>query len=522
MAEGASPRWAHAERALEAKKREMTELLHAAQAVGPISFGGSGMMSPISMCEPDPDEGDDQERTLALESKLHQKSVALDNLLNDKRNIEQYAAKQSASVLDLSNELAVANDRIATLSLELRTRQSQQKDYFSRQKTRFLRSAEKTDIVDRVRQEMLATAPLTSVVSSQGTVKGSAANRESTMAEMYYMCMQLENQVRDANRVIAELRAENKDLHRLVRVRDEEFSKLKHTAVTAAADTDSKLEYVRQISDLQNQRRQDAAELEAVRGENELLNRIHQAKTTAILHLTQEVNAREYPTDIVNEYKQQLQVLRDEASAAQAELKRSRRQIEEQAVLIAKQTDELRDKGVPFKLWSEERRLLQAEIRNLQDERDVQDTAIARQKQRIQQLHDRLTSLTKFAGSPRSPSASRSSAPKPSFAWPDEGDGPASEVPFEVFANLERLHKRVSEQLAAAQAQLAEKDDAIQTLEKKTQVLAKATSSDARLARQRAVELEDKNAILRQQVEFLVGERKELLGEIHSFKARNR
>ncbi len=155
----------------------------------------------------------------------------------------------------------------------------------------------------------------------------------------------------DRDRVIIELKQENKTLENLLKQREEDYDGLQKAVEIgreeAAHHTIVILE--NKVTELTN----IIGELQT---ENRTLITIQNSKTEAIEELTKELTVRGATDEYVNLLKKEIQVKDKEIGDWIQENRMLQRDLEQREQLIARLKQE--ELGVPFNLWQEERKLL--------------------------------------------------------------------------------------------------------------------------------------------------------------------
>jgi hypothetical protein len=181
--------------------------------------------------------------------------------------------------------------------------------------------------------------------------------REVVSKELYYHVMRLDNDLRDRDRVIDELRGENKTLEKLLKATEDDLLKLHVTSTGNAIPDQNAITIEQKVVMLENRVRELLSTIQELQQENRTLLRIQQAKTQAIEQLTQELNTRGATDEYVEELRRIIQAIEKDLNNVLDE--------NAQLMKIAKAKEDIIERfqqqegGIPYNLWLEERKLLQ-------------------------------------------------------------------------------------------------------------------------------------------------------------------
>jgi DNA repair exonuclease SbcCD ATPase subunit len=121
--------------------------------------------------------------------------------------------------------------------------------------------------------------------------------------DLYYYVVKLGNDLKDSERKISELVAENKTLKRLLKTTEDDLLKL-HSKNNMGAE---EMANVQNIITLENKIKELTNNMQALKQENNTLLRIQEEKTNVIKTLTDELNNRGATDEYVQQLNRELQ-----------------------------------------------------------------------------------------------------------------------------------------------------------------------------------------------------------------------
>jgi len=228
--------------------------------------------------------------------------------------------------------------------------------------------------------------------------------------------------------------------------------------------------------------------IEGLQEENKTLTRIQHAKTKAIEELTVQLQGRDEDDDQIvhghNRIKsletREKELLGELNTLKLAEQKRTKAILKEDSVDVA----------VTAKEWVEERRYLKAQVKKLVEENETHNRLQKAHNTRVMTLQDRvdnITELLKEAQARRMPSSLVLHPPVlTAVDKVDPRDARLAEeagrdlVPVEMYHFLEVEIQAVRAELREKNTLLAERDEALEALERKMDALARTRAAEAK------------------------------------------
>lgn len=450
-------------------------------------------------------------RMVALEKEARTKDTQIEQLTNEKKAVEKAGKNKDTALINMTNQLLESKQVIAKLELEVARKSDESKQLFEHTKGSYSLGMGNTE---SVRSKEIETTK-----DGKGILP----------TDLYHHVMRLENELRDRDRVIGSLKEENKTLDKLIKQRAEEFLEL----TTDLQQTKTKL--ISSVDPIiaENRAKELMQNIVDLQEENRMLLSIQKAKTQAIEDLTHELNERGASDQLLHQLKGEARSHDKEVAKKEEEKARLQKRVEQQESLMNKFRNE--EVGVPVQMWMEERRLLQSEIQKHHEQKVLLEKTIKGQKERINQLQEHIDVVLKSHEGGKSPSAAlRSHRRSRTFSNPpalstttlsdlnstenglsDSGNfyeseiGAATSVPSKLYEILERNVQRMTISLSAKESLLLEKDDALEILEKKLEVLTKARATDNKKAKLQETEQKEEINSLKQMVADLQSDSKE-------------
>eukprot|EP00899_Mesostigma_viride_P021313 jgi/Mesvir1/29183/Mv19459-RA.1 len=336
-------------------------------------------------------------------------------------------------------------------------------------------------LTEAKKQAMAAAASAEQLVRSTGSKMATAPSHVSAV-------QQLESELREKKAEIAKLKEDKEATERLLKARD--------VALTASV---KKLEGAKStqntVSELENKFHDLRKQNNQLQEENRTLTKMLRTKTQTIEKLQSRADAAE---EAVTESDQNNKIramakamkeLEDEKKTLERELARTSA-VAARAAALGDEEDGM----IPVKQWLEERRFLQGQVKRLQEkitnlERSSKGETAVKEKlrQRLEVLEQSLKS-TQGASQRRMNGAAPLLSPAPATAVSGE-DGEAGGENGSVAAGedvvsgamFEALQKEVlilRNQVADYSFSLAEKDDTIEMLTRKSDLLAQSKEID--------------------------------------------
>lgn len=321
---------------LKGKKKELDRLLVEIQNLE-LQNLKSSKLSPLRE-KPSPRPEDEVYRRLMLvEKELKERDSQIERLLYEKRSLAEIVRQQEETILNMTSELQEVKQKNLKLSHALQLKTEESKMLFSEsQQSYHTAVGQQQSLIKRLDEE--------------AKEKG----RDKASKELYYHVLFLENELKDRDRVLKELKEENNTFAKLLKQCDEDYTAL-HNQLTEKVS--SEVGTGQNVIVLENRIIELENTVRDVQQENKMLLNIQKAKTEAIQQLTEEVTRRGATEEYVEDLKRQLQAKEKEIKDYAEENKQLIRITREKE----RQIDHLKqqDVGIPFHLWHQERQLLQ-------------------------------------------------------------------------------------------------------------------------------------------------------------------
>lgn len=463
-------------------------------------------------------------KMVALEKELRLKDSQLEQVQNENKALSQAGKNKDLSLIGLTNQLIDTKQQISRLELEVAKKNEEEKQLFEEKK--FSYSQGMGNI------ESLRTKEVETSKDGRGIV---------APTDLYHHVMRLENELRDRDRVIGILKDENKTLDKLSKQRVEEFIIITDELQQAKSKLITSLDPV--ITE--NKTKELMQTIVDLQEENRLLLSIQKAKTQAIEDLTNELNRRGASETLLAQLKGEARAHDREVAKKDEEKARLQKIVEEQEAVMSKYRNE--EVGVPVQMWMEERRLLQAEVQKHHEQRTQMEKTIKGQKDRINQLQENIDVIVKSYDGGKSPSVAlrthrrsknltgssslsntlnsslnsslsdsgsmnntmEGSSMFGNFSEIESSQVASSVVPSKLYEILERNVQRMSLSLSSKDTLLSEKDDALEMLEKKIDVMTKARATDNKKSKMTETELREEVTALKQMLSDVQSDAKE-------------
>jgi DNA repair exonuclease SbcCD ATPase subunit len=226
-----------------------------------------------------------------LQRELRTKDTKLEELLNEKKGLTKITKHQEVGILQLSKELQEAKETILKLRYDVNLKSQAEKDLFSEKKQQFEEAVEIQNSIKQLSQS-----------NNKNGTKNQGPPSKDTSADLYYHVMKLENEVADRDRVIDELKSENKTLNKMIKQREDEFTTLQQSQMSRS----DQIAFRQQIVSLENEIKHLQDVIQDSSKENEMLLTLHKAKTSAIEQLTEELSVRGATDDYVETLRREI------------------------------------------------------------------------------------------------------------------------------------------------------------------------------------------------------------------------
>eukprot|EP00698_Gefionella_okellyi_P011581 TRINITY_DN3056_c0_g1_i1.p1 TRINITY_DN3056_c0_g1~~TRINITY_DN3056_c0_g1_i1.p1 ORF type:complete len:748 (-),score=153.39 TRINITY_DN3056_c0_g1_i1:1020-3161(-) len=372
-----------------------------------------------------------------------------------RRAMEKQIQHKDSALVKLTSELGETRDKLSASEAEARSRHAEVKR-LQDENARLQGRLNKSDTPSKSRAKM--------------------AESEGSKFSFEQMT-DLENALRNKDREIKELTNENKVLERQIKQREKELTK-------QSLSRDSHVEKVGQLPLLQAEIKMLTKQLEQAQEETRTMTQLEQAKTAVIEKLTLELQERASGTDRSVELSNKIQSLEKQARDREDELHTMEKvlQQKESALRSLTEGDLSRDERAQ---WIDERRFLQGQARKQAEARAACEKTIKSQEARIAQLSARIDLFAKTLRDTHS----RDGELETSFiskasevSRRQEGgsavaEGEVDVVPAEMYEALERAVQSLQTGIKERDAFLADKDDTVLALKRRTDVLKHALTS---------------------------------------------
>jgi len=280
---------------------------------------------------------------------------------------------------------------------------------------------------------------------------------------------------------ISELEKEVRTLRKAIRDKDKVIE----------STTDEVEELLRQPEDLpalHNDIKMLLHTIEGLQEENKTLVRIQHAKTQAIEELSGQLQAHEQDEDVITQLQNQTKVHEAREKDLIAELNTLKLAEEKRTKQLLREGTE--DLALTAQEWVEERRFLKAQVKKLSEENANHERLNKAQGTRVKTLQDRINHITdvlKDARARRMPSSLLVHAPSLSNvqqATTHEArmaeEAGQDLVPVEMYHFLEVEIQAVRAELREKSMLLLERDDLVEGLERKMDVLTRTRATETK------------------------------------------
>eukprot|EP00033_Pygsuia_biforma_P003861 GCRY01004229.1.p1 GENE.GCRY01004229.1~~GCRY01004229.1.p1 ORF type:complete len:537 (+),score=206.10 GCRY01004229.1:140-1750(+) len=396
---------------------------------------------------------------IRIESQLQTALAQIDYYKEDNSNLQELLNQKDESIEELEATISAKNDRIRNL---------EQMDEIHMKNKLVLEE-------EIAKQQSHKQKQDTIIRNLQLDAARRVAQGSGTGEQYFHHLTNLENELKEKDDIISQLFEEKKTLENMLRLQEVAVSQLTmQLEESTKANVDIKV--------VENKLRALAHQLEDLESENKVLRHVHRVKTEAIERLTKELEVRGHTEEFVSQLKNEVtnrDVVIQQLHYENDHLLREKLKLETELNSF----HQVEDTPVTMSDWFEERRVLKSEISRLQSKKASQTREIETYHRRNQQLQAKLATITQSLRDQQNLPARYDSVLAETDSSSADLDLTNGMVALELFNVVERNLNVQRAKVVELQDALLERQDVIESAQKRLEVAGKAKATEAKKAR---------------------------------------